>query len=148
MTNESTEQENKLRISFHLNLDRYPQFSYFKEIKGRGAYPEELIRLATLGLQAQREQQELLRASRQATLASLSHVSTRSAIQVDGFKQQDVVKMPPVIDQEIESDTVNNKDSIPDDPDKPTVVVKDTEITLSEPAVSPGAAQTLRGMLA
>jgi len=65
--------QDKLRISFFLNLRRYPQFAYLKNMNARGAYPDELIRLALLGLKAEAEAEDLLRATREATLAALAH---------------------------------------------------------------------------
>jgi len=67
------EDEDMIRIAFKLNTRIHPQLGYFKELnsRGRGACNGELVRLALIGLRAEAEEQELLRAARRANLAGL-----------------------------------------------------------------------------
>jgi len=61
-----------IRISFYLNTQRHPQLAYFKGLNARGARPDELIRLAIIGLKAEEENQNLLQAARAAQLSILN----------------------------------------------------------------------------
>jgi len=167
-------EQDKLRISFFLNLRRYPQFAYLKNMNARGAYPDELIRLALLGLKAEAEAEDLLRATREATLAALAHSAKmqtpkRKALSKKTRDEITRIILPPeetIIGNALEDagerkekhKRKENFNSHQDESEATTSSVNSPVKNLQEipkpspykeiSPVSPGAAHTVRSMLA
>jgi len=156
--------QDKLRISFSLNLRRYPQFSYLRDVDGRGAHPEELVRLALLGLKAEAEAENILRATRAAGLAALMQDTQKSTSSKSNNRKPQPIKTVVEIQNqeeiaEIESvNTIEIAKSLESDLPSVENVKRDSDIVNRKPnvdadadaasVISSSAVQTVRNMLA
>jgi len=77
--NPDTNDEDTIRISFLLNVRREPELAYLLTLEGHGDRPRELLRLAKIGYQAEREMQELSKAVRRGGIQTLASQSASAS---------------------------------------------------------------------
>lgn len=98
---EAISQGKQIRIAFFLDRDRDPYLAHLFDIHEHGGRPRELLRLAKLGLEKERELKELQAAAMKASLdrllmSGVGHPAVHEAVspQVDGHAAQAVAQAP------------------------------------------------------
>src|SRR5690606_6011243 len=71
--------DEQFRISFLLDIRRYPELAYLRDLTGHGDRPRELMRLAVLGQRHEAEMQEIAELTRKASMAALRGTAARTA---------------------------------------------------------------------
>lgn len=82
--------DEQFRISFLLDIRRYPELAYLRDLTGHGDRPREIMRLAVLGQRHEAEMQEIAELTRKASMAALRGTAARTAEEASALLMQAV----------------------------------------------------------